>query len=378
MVTSPSWVEVNLDAIQYNIQQVDKRLDSNTKIMAIVKANAYGHGAVEVAKEVLNGGVNYLGVATVNEGVKLRQANIKAPILILGTTFSQQVTDVVKYDLTPTVYTYQLAEQLSKKGQEVKIHLNLDTGMGRIGLRSDETIEKIKKIAKLSNVKIEGIFTHFAKADTDLDYTKKQLNEFKAVVNQLEKQGIKIPIKHTANSAAIVNYSASHYNLVRMGLVLYGLYPRPELADKIELKAALSWKARIAHLKEVPAGVSISYGGRYITSTTTKVATLPLGYHDGYSRKLSGVGDILYQGQRYPVIGRVCMDQLMVDMTGAQAAIGDVVTLLGSAGEEEISANELADKIGTINYEVISRIGPRVPRVFYKQGEIKEAKLWKS
>ncbi|GAB6099647.1 alanine racemase [Halanaerocella petrolearia] len=364
--TSSSWIEVNLDAVEYNLEQVAEYLEPETDIMAIVKANAYGHGAVKVAKRVLQAGASWLGVATVAEGVELRQAGIDAPILILGTLFSDQIKEVVEYKLTPTVYTYQLAKELSKVGNKVKVHLKLDTGMGRIGLQPEESLFEIKRIARLPNLELEGIFTHFAKADTDVDYTRKQLKQFKSVVKQLKEVGIEIPIKHTANSVAIIDYPTSHYNLVRMGLLLYGLYPSSGLIDKIDLKPALNWKTKIAHLKEVSAGTSISYGGTHVTSASTKVATLPVGYHDGYPRNLSDKGEVLYQGQLYPVIGRVCMDQLMVDLTGAQAEIGEVVTLLGAEEQEKITADELADKLGTINYEVISRIGPRVDRIYTK------------
>ncbi|OCL28459.1 alanine racemase [Orenia metallireducens] len=366
----PTWLNIDLDAIKFNLKQVRKRIDPDTEIMAIVKANGYGHGASEVSKVALEEGVGWLGVATVHEGVELRKGGIEAPILILGTLLSNQIDEVVEYGLTPTVYTYELAKNLSQLGIDIKVHIKVDTGMGRIGLIAEEAGEEIIKIANLPNIKIEGLFTHFAKSDVDEIYTSKQLDRFNRLISFLKDNGIEIPIIHTSNSAAIINFSKAHYKLVRMGIILYGLYPDPTLSDQIKLKPAMSWKAKIVHVKEVEAGTAISYGCTYITKSRTKVATLPVGYHDGYSRALSGQVEVLFKGKRVPVIGNICMDQMMIDVSGIEAEVGDVVTLIGREGEESISANELAQKLGTINYEVVSRIGLRVPRVFYKNNEV--------
>ncbi|WP_258176111.1 alanine racemase [Orenia metallireducens] len=367
----PTWLNIDLDAIKFNLKQVKERISSETGIMAIVKADGYGHGASEIAKVAVQEGVGWLGVATVHEGVKLRRSGIEVPILILGTLLTNQIDEIVEYDLTPTVYTYALAKELSQLGIDIKIHIKVDTGMGRIGLLADEEAgEEIVKIAKLPHIQIEGLFTHFAKSDVDKVYTAKQLDRFNRLVGFLKDNGIEVPLIHTSNSAAIINFSKANYKLVRMGIILYGLYPDPRLSDQIELKPAMEWKAKIVHLKEVNAGTPISYGGTYITQSRTKVATLPVGYHDGYSRALSGQVEVLFKGQRVPVIGNICMDQMMIDVSGMKAEIGDVVTLIGKEGDEEISADELACKLKTINYEIVCRIALRVPRVFYKDKKV--------
>jgi len=369
----PTWLEIDLDTIGYNIREVQQHLEDSTDIMAIVKADAYGHGAVEVSKLAIQKGVRWLGVATVEEGVRLREEGIDINILILGTVLSNQIEDVVAHNLTPTVYSYDLAKRLNQLNQKIKIQLKIDTGMGRIGLLVDEAVTEIKKIANLPNIIIEGIFTHFAVADENREYTKEQLTNFNQIIADLEKEGIDIPIKHAANSAAIIDFPKAYFNLVRMGIVMYGLYPDSKLSSKmnkiIRLRPAMVWRARIVHIKELDKGKSISYGCTYTTTRKTKIATLPVGYHDGYSRRLSG-GSVLVNGQRREILGRVCMDQMMIDVTDIDVKVGDIVTLLGRDNEEVISTEELADKVGTINYEIISRVGPRVPKVFYQQGEV--------
>jgi len=365
----PTWVEVDLDAVKYNLKQVQQKLTPEAEIIAIVKANAYGHGLLKIAKAAIKFGAERLGVATVEEGKKLRKAGVKAPILILGTLNPAQIPLVANYNLTPTVYTYQTANQLAEAEGKVKVHIKVDTGMGRIGCLPLEAPALIKKINQLSNLEVEGMFSHFAAADEDEDYTRQQLASFQQVQKRLREAGIEIPLFHLANSAALINYPETHYQAVRMGLILYGLYPEPGLQSQIDLKPVMTWKARIAHVKELPPGKSISYGCTYTTSRPTKVATIPVGYHDGYPRGLSNQSEVLYQGKRYPVIGRVCMDQFMVDMTGTEAEKGEVVTLLGKDRDSEITAGELAELMDTINYEIICRVGSRVPRIYNKDGE---------
>ncbi len=366
----PTWIEVNLDAIKHNIKQVRRELSSDTKIMAVVKAGGYGHGAVQVAKAAVKTGVDCLGVATVSEGIKLRKADVKAEILILGTLATNQIEEVFEYDLTPTIYSYQMAKNLSAFQKELKIHIKIDTGMGRIGLLPKEARKEIIRISELPYIEIEGLFTHFAKSDTDLAYTQKQIDQFNQIIDFLKEKGLDIPLIHSSNSAAIINYPQAHYDLVRMGIILYGLYPDPSLEGKLDLLPALSWKAKIVNLKKVEAGRGISYGSTYITQKATQVGTLPVGYHDGYWRGLSGKTEVLIKGQRAEVIGTICMDQMMVDLTGIDVSIGDQVVLIGQSGEEEITATDLATKVNTINYEVISRIAPRVPRIFYQNQEV--------
>ena len=365
-----TWAEIDLAALEYNLDQIAAGLQEESDIIAVVKANAYGHGAIKVAQTVQeHPRVKMLAVATIEEGIELRKAEIELPILVLGTILESRIPEIIKYDLIPVVYTLdtaqKVAQEAKKRGAEIKVHLGLDTGMGRIGiLVNNQPVEKIKTISDLEQLTINGIFTHFAAADEDLEYTKEQLAKFNHLLSDLQKVGIEIPLKHVANSAAIIDLPASHFDLVRLGISLYGLPPAPKLAPQIDLKSVLSWKAHVVHVKRVSAGTNISYGCTYTTPKETKVATLAVGYYDGYDRSLSNQAEVLIRGRRAPVIGRVCMDQIMVDVTGIEVHKGDIATLLGKDGDEKISAQELADKIGTINYEVVSRIGPRVERIF--------------
>ncbi|MBM7557615.1 alanine racemase [Halanaerobacter jeridensis] len=365
-----TWAEIDLEAVEHNLHQVEEHLHEDSNIIAVVKANAYGHGSVEVAKIAQqHERVKMLAVATIEEGIELREAGIELPILVLGTILESRIPEVVQYHLTPVVYTLATAQKIAEEAQQedevVEVHLGIDTGMGRIGILVDnQPVEKIKTIADLEHLKIEGIFTHFSAADEDAIYTKEQLSKFKQLLSDLEEKGIEIPVKHAANSAAIIDFPEAHFDLVRLGIALYGLPPAPSLADKIDLKAVLSWKAHVVHVKEVKPGANISYGCTYTADKETKVATLALGYYDGYDRRLSNQAEVIVKGQRANVIGRVCMDQIMIDVTGIEVAKGDTVTLIGSDGGAEIKAQELADKIGTINYEVVCRIGPRVERIF--------------
>jgi len=364
-----TWAKIDLSAVEYNIGQIKDNLQGNSDIIAVVKANAYGHGAVQIAKKAIASGVNMLAVATVEEGIELREAGVEKPILVLGTLLEEQIQKVINYDLIAVVYTLNFAKKVAKiaqqLGKEVQVHLAVDTGMGRVGiLANNRPVAKIKAIVSLNNLNINGIFTHFAVADEDREYTTEQLELFDNLLADLEAEGIEIPIKHAANSAAIIDHPEAHYDLVRLGIALYGLAPAPSLADKIDLKPVLSWKAHVVHVKTVTGGNNISYGCTYTTEAETKVATLAVGYYDGYPRLLSNQAEVLINGQRAPVIGRVCMDQIMVDVTGIEVRRGAVATLLGKDGAETIQAQELAELIGTINYEVVSRIGPRVKRIF--------------
>ena len=365
-----TWAEIDLAAVEHNLNQVQDHLQDNSNIIAVVKANAYGHGAVEVAKIAeQHKRVKMLAVATIEEGIELRKANIKVPILVLGTILESRIPEIIYYNLTPVVYTLNTAKKISEQAQReeevVEVHLGIDTGMGRIGILVDnQPVEKIKSIASLSYLNIGGVFTHFAAADEDAEYTKKQLSKFNNLLSDLKETGIEIPIKHAANSAAIIDFPETHFDLVRLGIALYGLPPAPSLTDQIDLKAVLSWKAHVVHVKTVESGTNISYGCTYTADEEIKIATLAVGYYDGYARRLSNQADVLIKEQRAPVIGRVCMDQIMVDVTGIEVEKGDTATLIGQDGTEVISAQELADKVGTINYEIVSRIGPRVERIF--------------
>ncbi|WP_127015309.1 alanine racemase [Anoxybacter fermentans] len=368
----PVWAEINLDNYTHNIKVIKKRYPE-TKIMAVVKADGYGHGAIQVAKAALLGGAERLAVAIVDEGIELREAGFKVPIQILGGTAEYQLEQVVDYDLIQTVFDLETARSLSriaqKKGKEVKVHLKIDTGMGRIGVQPEEAGEMAAAILALPNLKLEGLMTHFATADEkDKSYTLEQLERYLKALKDIESRGIKIDIKHVANSATIIDLPELRFDMIRPGIMAYGLWPSDDVDHTIDIRPVMEWKARIIYVKEVPAGTGISYGKTFVTKRKTRVATLPLGYADGYSRHLSNKGQVLVKGKRAPVIGRVCMDQTMIDVTDIEGVqVGDEVVLLGRQGNDFISAEEMASWIGTINYEVVCAVSKRVPRYYIGQ-----------
>ncbi|MBA7582249.1 Alanine racemase 1 [subsurface metagenome] len=344
--------------------------------MAVVKGNAYGHDILEVSSVVLKNGASRLAVARLEEGIFLRKAGIVVPILILGLTLKQQAELLVSYNITPAVCEYEMIEKLSesafKKDKKIKVHLKVDTGMGRIGIFPNHVLDFIKKVRTLGNVEIEGIFTHFSVADEkDKTYTEEQFRKFMGVLTVLEKEVIRIPVKHVGNSATFLDFPHMWLDLVRPGISIYGLYPSTEVQKTVRLIPAHSFKTRIVFLKELPVGECISYGRIYTTKRRTKVASLPVGYADGYNRLLSNQGEVLVKGRRFPVIGRVCMDQCMIDVTDLpQVKKGDEVVLWGRQGEEEITVEEIAEKIGTINYEIVHMPDKkRVPKLFIKEGK---------
>ncbi len=368
----PVWAEVDLAAVAHNVREIRRITDSRAAVMAVVKANAYGHGAAAVSRTALANGARWLGVARVSEGAELRAAGIDAPVLVLGYTPPDAVAAALRLNLSLTVYSLDTAViaagVASSLGKRARLHFKVDTGMGRLGwLPGKKAVQEILKAASLPGVEAEGIFTHFAAADAaDKTYTLLQLEKFLDLIRDLEKAGLNFPLRHAANSAAIMEVPDSHLDMVRAGIAVYGLYPSDEVdRSKLRLKPALSLKAQVAHVKEVPAGFAVSYGCTYKTPRPTVIATLPLGYADGYSRRLSSVGEVLLGGQRVPVIGRVCMDQIMVDAGSVPGVSpGDEAVLIGRQGDEEISADEIARWIGTINYEVTCAVSGRVPRVY--------------
>lgn len=374
----PTWVEVDLDAIVYNMREIKKKVEPQRKIMGIVKADAYGHGAVEVAETLIEEGIDYLAVSILDEAIALRQSGITHPILILGYTPIEQVKELVKWDITQTVYNrdiiYALSKEAQRQNKKVKIHIKVDTGMGRIGfIGEEETIRAVKEFERLPCIEIEGIFTHFSVADQEnKDYTLEQLKKFQEICHALDKENIQISIKHCANSAATIDIDQAHLDMIRPGIILYGLYPSQEvLKERLYLKPAMSFKTKIAHIKKVPANTSISYGRKYITSKESIIATLPVGYADGYSRMLSGKAEVLLCGKRAPVVGAICMDQCMIDITDLpDVKIGDEVILFG----EGLPVEEIAEKLGTIHYEIICMINKRVPRVYQKKEQITSIK----
>ncbi len=371
----PVWLEINLDAIAYNIKKIRHIVGKNTQIISVVKANAYGHGAIEVSETLLENGVTMLAVGVIEEGIALREAGIKAPILICGLTTNDQLESLVMYNLTATVCRLKTIQTLSriasKNKKKIPVHIKVDTGMGRLGIPGEDTLNFVKEISQINNMQIEGIFTHFAATnEEDGNYTGRQFEKFKKALLQLEKEEIDIPLRHIANSATILNSSCFHLNAVRPGIIIYGLSPSPKAKRTVQLKPAAEFKTKIVFLKKVSAGESIGYGGTYTTTKPTRIATLPVGYADGYSWLLSNNGEVLVRGERAPIIGRICMDLCMIDVTHIRGVqVGDDVVLWGKQDSEMISAEEVAEKMGSIVYEVICMVDKeRVPKVFIKNG----------
>ena len=367
MPNRPVWAEVNLQALRHNYREIKKQLAAEVKLCAVVKANAYGHGAVPAARIAVEEGAEYLAVATLSEGIELRQAGFTTPILVLGLVMPEDAKDVVDYDLTQVVCEWALAEALSHEAQrqqkEARIHLKVDTGMGRIGVRPEEIGELAAKIAKLPGLVIEGMFSHFATADSkDKTYTKAQLAAFKEAVAAVEGHGIKLSIKHIAESAAILEIPEAHFDMVRAGVIQYGLWPSAEVTHPLDLQPVMSLKARVTWVKDLHPGESVGYGRTFIADKECRIATLPLGYADGYIRAYGKEGFVEIHGKKAPVAGRVCMDQVMVDVTDIpDVQIGDEVTLFGS---DSLTIDEMARWGNTINYEVPCLLGARLPRVY--------------
>ena len=363
---------IDLEAICQNILEIKGKINPNTMIMAIIKADGYGHGAVPIAKALEKIGVDAYGVAIIEEAIELRKEGITKPILILGFTAKEQYELVVSYDIIQTVFEYNMAEALDfeakKQGKIAKIHIKLDTGMSRIGFADTrENILEIKRIAKLNNIKIEGLFSHFACADeVNKASAHLQLKRFLDFAKKLENENIIIPVKHISNSAAIIDLPEANLDMVRCGIVTYGIYPSEWVnKNEIKLRPAMELKTHVIYIKEVDAGLGVSYGSTYITNKKTKIATIPVGYGDGYSRQLSSRGRVIIRGKYAPIIGRVCMDQFMVDVTEIEdVKQGDIVTLLGKDGSSYISVEELAELSCSFPYELVCNVGKRIPRVY--------------
>lgn len=374
----PVWAEVNLDNLAHNIKEVRKHTRKEALVTAVVKANGYGHGSVDIAKIFLDNGADRLAVAILTEAIELRKANISEPILILGYTPRSQYEKVIQYNLTQTIYSYEDAKVLSEKakelGKKATAHIKIDSGMGRLGfLAVDTAMEEILKIKELPNLYIEGIYTHFAKADeSDKSHTKEQFTKFSNIVERLEDEGLKIPIKHVSNSASIIDLPEYNLDMVRAGIMLYGFYPSDEVNKKeIKLKPAMTLKAKISHIKTVPEGTGISYGQIFITEKQSKIATIPIGYADGFTRLLTGKSEVYLKGKRAKIVGKICMDQCMIDVTHIpDVNIEDEVVLFGYGEEGYSHVDEIGKKIGTINYEIVCMVSRRVPRVYISQGKV--------
>lgn len=376
-IMRPVWAEVDLDAIAYNTRNI-KSLVKDKELIAIVKSDCYGHGAVNVVPTLLENGASRLAVAMITEGIELRENNIDAPILILGYTPLYLGEDLVSYDIEQTVYDLEYAKELSQialsLNKKAKIHIAVDTGMGRIGfLPSKESLKDISYICSLEGIDVVGIFSHFSTADEkDKTYTKEQLYKFTKLMDDLKAAGIEIPIKHLSNSGAIMDIPETYLNAVRPGIILYGYYPSNEVnKNNLKVKPALTLKAKIAQVKELDEGMYIGYGKTYNTTKKTIVATLPIGYGDGYLRALASSGKVIVNGKFARIIGRICMDQCMIDVTDIEnVKAGDDVILLGEEGNLKFDADDIAEILGTINYEILCILKSRIPRVYIKNKEI--------
>jgi len=369
-VDVPAWAEIDLTAIRHNVRALQQQTGPGVETIAVVKANAYGHGAVPISRAALEAGAHSLAVARVDEGVALREAGLTAPIMVMGYALPAQATTIVAHHMTPTVNTLALAEAVSRAAagqpQPWPIYLKVDSGMGRFGLLPDEVVPFARELLTYPNLQLAGLWTHFAVADeADKTYTRRQIQRYQDAVAALEAVEIAIPRRFVANSAALLDLPDVHLDAVRVGIALYGHYPSPEVSRAVSLRPALNLKARLGRVRVLPAGSDISYGRTYTTARNMPVGLVPVGYGDGYPRALSNLGQVLVGGRRVPIVGRVCMDQFMVDLTTVpQARQDDEVVLIGAQGGERISAEEVASWLGTINYEVVTAISARVPRVY--------------
>ena len=384
MDTSLVWAEVDLGAIAHNIRELRRITDPKARLMAVVKADGYGHGAVPCARVALQNGADMLAVARLPEALALRQAGFEVPILIFGYTPPVLAHQLTAHSLTQTVWSVPTAAALSAAasaaGKRIKVHLKVDTGMGRLGLLPDamrpsaaglppstDALEEIRTMVALPGLELEGVYTHFAAADSaDKAFANLQLERFMTFLDQLRQAGISFPVRHAANSAAIIDLPAAHLDLVRPGIAVYGLYPSDEIdRDRIALQPAMAIKARVVHLKSVPAGFTVSYGMTHTTPRPTVIASVPVGYADGFNRLLSSRGQMLVKGVRAPIVGRVCMDQTLIDVGHISGVdLEDEVVIMGAQGPAAITADDLAAELKTINYEIVSALTARIPRVY--------------
>lgn len=379
-----TWAQIDVNAIRHNFEEIKKHLNPKTQILCVLKADAYGHGAEFLVREYEKIGADFFGVSNLDEALQLRKTGAKKPILIFGYTPSNCAEILAQNDISQAVFSLEYAKKLQKKckneGVKIKAHLKIDTGMSRIGFfaQNPESIQKsameIAEINDMPEIEIEGMFTHFSVADdsvNDKKYTLWQIENFKTVINQLELSGIHIPIKHCCNSGGVLNFPDAQFDMVRAGVVLYGLYPSDETKSKVDLRPAMQLKTVISQVKTIPAGASVSYGRTFVSEKELKIASVAIGYADGYSIKFSNNSEMLLHGKRVKILGRICMDQLMIDVTDIEdVSEGDEVTVFGYDGHESLSVDELAEKIGTINYEIVCLIGKRVPRIYYKGEDI--------
>ena len=375
------YAKIDLDAIAYNMEQMKQNIRPETKVMAVIKADGYGHGAVQIAEMMERW--NYIwgfAVATLDEAVVLRTEGIQKPILVLGCVFPDQYMEMLKHEIRMNIYTEEMAESISRmaarEGKTAYMHIKLDTGMSRLGFGiNEQSAETIKRISKMPNVNMEGIFTHFTKADEkDKSFTKKQIQEFVWMTERLKEKNVRFTYEHCSNSAGIIDVPEANFDIVRAGISTYGLYPSEEV-DKtnVKLKPALALKSHVAFVKEIERGTPVSYGGTFVAKEKMKIATIPVGYADGYPRSLSNKGYGLIRGKKAPILGRVCMDQFMVDVTQIEGvSFGDKVTMIGKDGNEILPVEVLSELSGRFNYEFVCDLGKRIPRVYVRDGKIAE------
>ena len=368
-ISPPTRIEIDLKAIRFNLGQVRKKVGPKTGILGMVKTDAYGHGIVETAKTLRDSGIDFLGVVAPGEGIFLRKKGIKVPILVFGSILSGEIEPVITHKLTPAITCWETAQALNKKAgtrKKIKVHLNVDTGMGRWGIWHKQALEFVKKLKRLKNLFLEGVYTHLAAADQkDKRFSHQQLARFSELLNSLAGLGIEVPYRHAANSAAILGLENSYFNLVRPGIMLYGAYPSEDVRHSLPLKPVLSLKTKIAYLKTVAKGRTIGYGVKFIARRPTIIGTIPLGYGDGYPRLLSNRAPCLVRGKRVPVVGAICMNETMVDLGRIRdIKIGEEVVLLGRQGKERISVEGLAKICGTIPNELLCQFSSHIRRVY--------------
>ncbi len=372
-----TWIEVDLNAIEHNLKAIKNVVGSGRKILAIVKADAYGHGAVKVSQTLEQNEIDMLGVAFPGEGIELRENNINVPIVVLNPVISEQIEDVVKYSLRATVSSLDIANEISMAAKRhqcnIKIHVEIDTGMGGAGISPHKAIPFIKALLSIENLEIEGVFTHFNSSDEeDKFFAYEQSKKFKEILTQIKDEKISIPLIHTANSAAILDIPDSYFDMVRPGLILYGIFPSKYVSGNIGLKQAMSFKTKIINLKQLNPGSVIGYGRTFEILRQTTVATIPVGYKDGFSRHFSSLGEVLVCGKRAPIIGRVCMDRCFIDVTNLPGVeVGSDVILFGNQGDETISIESASELIGTIPYEVVCNVGTKTPKKMYRPAKNK-------
>jgi alanine racemase len=369
-VTQSTFAEIDLSAIAYNLHGVRKRVGRGVKILAVVKANAYGHGIQQVSKFVMQHRcADYLGVAFPEEGVQIREAGVKAPIHAFALPSKRQVELFFDYHIEPTISTIHETQWLNTVGQKrkksISVHLKIDTGMGRLGVTVEELPEFLKTLARLPRIEIKGVFTHFATADeTDKTFSKTQLSNFHHALEILLKHGVEPELIHCANSATILDLPETYFSMVRPGVMMYGHYPSHETTESIPLKSAMTVKSRVSMVKRIHAGDSVSYGRRFIAEQPTTIANIPIGYADGYFRLLTNRTRVLIGGSAFPVVGSICMDQMMANVGDADIHAGDEVVIIGTQGKNQITALQLADILGTIPYEICCAVSARVPRIY--------------